>query len=257
MKPLRVLVWGENVHERQLAAVAALYPDGMHNTLARTLRERLDGAEIETATLQEPEHGLSGPRLEQTDVLLWWGHAAHDAVDDRVVERVRTRVLEGMGLIVLHSGHYAKIFKALMGTTCSLSWREGNDRERLWTVLPAHPIAEGVGECIELPGEEMYSEPFGIPTPDELVFISWFSGGEVFRSGATWRRGHGRVFYFRPGHETYPTYHHPQIQQVIANAVRWARPTVRIPDACRRAEPRERVTEGEGGTPQRGAPSEP
>jgi trehalose utilization protein len=232
MNKLRVLVWGENVHEHKNPKVAALYPTGMHSTIADGLRAALPHAVVGTATLQEPEHGLSEARLAETDVLTWWGHMAHQQVDDKVVARVKQRVLEGMGLIVLHSGHYAKIFKALLGTTCSLKWRESTDKERLWNVFPAHPISQGIGEYFELPAEEMYGEPFGIPTPDELIFISWFTGGEVFRSGATWYRGHGRVFYFRPGHETYPTYHHPQVQRVIANAVQWAGAAVRIPDQC-------------------------
>jgi len=232
MTKLRVLVWGENVHEHTNPAVHAHYPEGMHHTIAGGIREALPDAMVSTATLQEPDHGLTDERLKATDVLTWWGHKAHGEVSDAVVERVRQRVLEGMGLIVLHSAHYSKVFKALMGTTCSLKWREATDKERLWNILPSHPISQGIGEYFEIPAEEMYGEPFGIPTPDELIFISWFTGGEVFRSGATWRRGHGRVFYFRPGHETYPTYHHAQVKRVIANAVTWARPTVSIPDSC-------------------------
>jgi len=196
-------------------------------------------ATVRTATLDEPEHGLTEAVLDQTDVLIWWGHKAHGEVADEVVDRVQCRVLEGMGLLVLHSGHYSKIFKRLMGATCSLKWREATDKERLWNVNPAHPITAGIGEYFELPAEEMYGEPFGIPDPDELLFISWFSGGEVFRSGATWRRGHGRVVYFRPGHETYPSYHDKNVRRVIANAVRWARPTVRIADACPKSPPLE------------------
>jgi trehalose utilization protein len=238
-QPIQVTVWGEFRHEKRSPKVAGIYPDGMHETIARFLRAQEDLA-VRTATLDEPEHGLTQEVLDKTDVLTWWGHLAHGEVADAVVARVQARVLEGMGLIVLHSGHFSKIFRALMGTTCSLKWREANDKERLWCVTPSHPIAQGLGEHFEIPAEEMYGEPFGIPTPDEVVFISWFTGGEVFRSGCTWRRGHGNVFYFRPGHETYPTYHHPQVQQVIANAVRWARPTVRIPDACPRVDPLER-----------------
>lgn len=229
--PLRVTVWGEYRHEKKNPKVAALYPDGMHATIAAFLR-RDPANEVRTATLDEPEHGLGGDVLETTDVLVWWGHMAHGEVSDEIVARAKTRVLEGMGLVVLHSGHYAKLFKALLGTTCSLKWRESTDKERLWNVAPGHPITQGVGEFFEIPQEEMYGEPFGIPEPDELLFISWFTGGEVFRSGATWRRGHGRIFYFRPGHETYPTYHQPEVQRVIANGVAWARPLVRIPDAC-------------------------
>lgn len=233
---IKVTVWGENVHERKHAAVREIYPDGMHECIAAGLRE-CDDFEVRTATLQEPEHGLTEEVLEATDVLTWWGHAAHGEVADEVVARVQARVLEGMGLIVLHSGHYAKIFKRLMGTTCSLAWREAGEKERLWVCNPGHPIAQGLGRYFEIPNTEMYGEPFGIPTPDEQVFISWFQGGEVFRSGCTWRRGNGRIFYFRPGHETYPIYHHEQVKLVLRNAVRWANPQgAKWVDSCPRAD---------------------
>ncbi len=236
--PLRALVWGEYRHEKKNPKVAAIYPDGMHETIASALRTHSD-FEVGTAWLDQPEHGLTDEVLDKTDVLVWWGHMAHAEVKNEIVAKVQKRVLEGMGLIVLHSGHYSKIFKALMGTTCSLKWRESTDKERLWNLAPHHPITQGIGEYFEIPAEEMYGEPFGIPTPDELIFVSWFTGGEVFRSGATWQRGHGKIFYFRPGHETYPAYHQAEVQTVIANAVRWARPTVRIPDACPNAAPLE------------------
>lgn len=232
MNPLRVVVWGENVHEHKNAKVGAIYPHGMHAAIADGLRALLPGAEVSTATLQEPEHGLTAARLAETDVLTWWGHMAHAQVSDAVAERVQRRVLEGMGLIVLHSGHYSKVFQRLMGTTCSLCWREADDKERLWVCNPAHPIARGIDRFFELPAEEMYGEPFGIPAPDEQVFISWFEGGEVFRSGCCWRRGNGKIFYFRPGHETYPTYHDANVRRVIANAAEWARPEGRWVDAC-------------------------
>ncbi|GAB4176822.1 MAG: ThuA domain-containing protein [Terrimicrobiaceae bacterium] len=224
-------VWGEFRHEKKSPKVAALYPEGMHRTIASAL-EDVGGFDVSTATLDEPEHGLTDALLERTEVLFWWGHMAHGEVSDDVVKKVHRRVLEGMGLVVLHSGHYSKIFKSLLGTTCSLKWRESTDKERLWNIAPSHPITEGIGDYFEIPAEEMYGEPFGIPEPDELIFISWFTGGEVFRSGATWRRGHGRIFYFRPGHETYPTYHQPEVRRILANAARWARQTVRIPDEC-------------------------
>ncbi|MDD5139795.1 MAG: ThuA domain-containing protein [Verrucomicrobiales bacterium] len=229
--PINVVVWGEFRHEKKNPKVAAIYPDGMHETIAAFLRREAD-MEVSTAWLDQAEHGLTIERLAKTDVLVWWGHMAHGEVQDEIVQRVKTRVLEGMGLVVLHSGHYAKIFKALLGTTCSLKWRESTDKERLWNVNPSHPITSGIGEYFEIPAEEMYGEPFGIPAPDELIFISWFTGGEVFRSGATWQRGNGRIFYFRPGHETYPAYHQAEVQRVITNGVRWARATVRIPDDC-------------------------
>ena len=218
---IRAVVWNENVHEQNNKTVADLYPDAIHGTIASTLNTD-PGISATTATLQEPEHGLTAQRLAETDVLLWWGHAAHGDVSDDVVERVAERVWAGMGLIVLHSGHFSKIFKRLMGTPCNLTWREAGERERLWVTSRNHPIVAGLPPSFELENEEMYGEPFGIPEPLETVLISWFQGGEVFRSGVTYRRGAGNVFYFRPGHETYPTYHDPNVQQVLRNAVKWA-----------------------------------
>lgn len=222
MSKIRVTVWGENVHEQKHPAVREIYPSGMHECIADGLRESPE-FEVRTAVLQQPEHGLTRQVLADTDVLTWWGHAAHKEVSDAIVSRVQKRVLEGMGLIVLHSGHYSKIFKRLMGTSCSLTWREAGEKERLWVCNPGHPIAQGLGPCFEIPNTEMYGEPFGIPSPDEQIFISWFEGGEVFRSGCTWKRGNGRIFYFRPGHETYPIYHQAEVKLVLKNAVRWAR----------------------------------
>lgn len=221
--PTRVTVWNEFRHEKHNAKVAELYPHGMHETIAAHLRKggRL---EVATATLDEPEHGLSDDRLGRTDVLIWWGHIAHDAISDAIVQRVHGRVLAGMGLIALHSAHYSKIFRKLMGTTCNLKWRESNDREILWVTRAGHPIVQGIDDHFILPGEEMYGEFFDVPEPQETVLISSFSGGEVFRSGCTWTRGAGRVFYFRPGHETYPTYHDRNVLRVIENAVAWAAP---------------------------------
>ena len=218
---IRAVVWGENVHEQTSKVVQSIYPDGMHETIAAALNQD-KGIAATTAVLQEPEHGLSVERLAQTDVLLWWGHAAHGKVEDAIVERVAQRVWEGMGLLVLHSGHFAKIFKRLMGSPCSLKWREAGERERVWVINRGHPIARGVGECIEVPNSEMYGEPFTVPEPMETVFVSWFEGGEVFRSGLTFQRGAGKIFYFSPGHETYPIYHQPEIQTVLRNGVQWA-----------------------------------
>ena len=229
----RVTIWNEYRHEKNDEHVAEIYPEGMHAVLAAALTGA--GFEVSTATLDEPEHGLPDGVLDNTDVLLWWGHMAHDMVSDETVEKVHERVLGGMGLIVLHSGHFSKIFKKLMGTSCDLKWRHG-DTERLWVVAPGHPIAEGLGEYIELE-EEMYGEPFDVPQPDELVFVSWFGGGEVFRSGLCYRRGRGRIFYFRPGHEENPSYHNQDVQRVIQNAVRWAAPTPGATPAYGHTEP--------------------
>ena len=222
-RPINVTVWNEFRHEQRHERIRAIYPEGIHGAIAEYLREQ-PGLNVRTATLDEPEHGLTHEVLANTDVLTWWGHGAHREVGDDVVERVQQRVHEGMGLIVLHSGHFSKIFVRLMGTTCNLKWREANEKERLWVVAPGHPIVEGIGEYIEIDHEEMYGEVFDIPEPDTLVFISWFAGGEVFRSGCCYQRGAGKIFYFRPGHEAHPTYFHPEVRKVIGNAVRWAAP---------------------------------
>lgn len=217
---IKVTVWNEFQHEKVNEACKAIYPEGIHEAIAKGITA--EDLQIRTATLEQPEHGLTEEVLNDTDVLIWWGHRAHDQVEQEIVDRVHSRVMDGMGLIVLHSGHFSKIFKKLMGTGCDLKWREAGEKERIWVVNPAHPIAAGLGEYIELESEEMYGEHFDIPTPDELIFVSWFEGGEVFRSGCTFYRGQGKIFYFRPGHETYPTYHQQDVLKVIANGVRWA-----------------------------------
>lgn len=223
MSALRVTVWNEFRHEKDTSHPASsIYKEGIHAAIAEGLQAH--GFDVRTATLDEPEHGLTDEVLANTDVLTWWGHMAHGEVSDAVVEKVHQRVLDGMGLIVLHSAHYSKIFRKLMGTTCNLKWREAEDHEIIWFVQPGHPIAQGLGECIKVGEEEMYGEFFDIPQPDELVAVSWFTGGEVFRSGCCYTRGKGKIFYFRPGHESYPTYYNEEIRRVIANGVRWAAP---------------------------------
>lgn len=222
-KVIRVTVWNEYRHEKMDEKVSKIYPDGIHTAIAGFLKEAED-VEVRTATLDEPEHGLTDEVLKSTDVLIWWGHMAHAEVRDDIVQKVHQRVLDGMGIIVLHSGHASKIFGKLCGTTGSLKWREIGEKERLWVIEPGHPVVDGLGEYIEIPHEEMYGERFDIPAPDSLVFISWFAGGEVFRSGCCYNRGRGKVFYFRPGHETFPVYYQPEIQKVLKNAVKWCAP---------------------------------
>jgi trehalose utilization protein len=218
---IRVLVWNEGRHEKRDPKVAEIYPDGIHGAIANHLRTCPD-MRVSTATLDtDADHGLNEARLNDTDALIWWGHLAHKEVSEAVVDRVHKRVLEGMGLIVLHSGHFSKIFKRLMGTTCDLKWRDAGEREILWVTCPGHPIVQGIDDHFILDREEMYGEFFDIPGPQETVLISSFAGGEVFRSGCCWTRGAGRIFYFRPGHETYPTYHDKTVLRVIENAVRW------------------------------------
>ena len=227
---IRAVVWGENIHDRENDVVRGIYPKGMHGTIAEALNAD-PGIKAVTATMDQPEHGLTEKLLAETDVLTWWGHRNHGGVADEVVERVARRVWEGMGLIVLHSGHFSKIFKKLMGTPCALQWREAGEKERVWVVNRNHPIAQGLGASFVIPETEMYGEPFSIPEPMETVFISWYDGGNVFRSGVTYQRGGGRIFYFSPGHEVYPIYHDGNVQQVIRNAVKWAANPARFPAA--------------------------
>lgn len=228
---MRVAIFNEYLHELEDESVRSVYPDGIHAALATAVSEHVPGAEVRTATLREPEHGLPQEVVDATDVLFWWGHKAHREVSDAVAERVQRAVLDGMGLVVLHSGHLSKPFLRLMGTHGSLKWREADEKERLWNLQPGHPLLAGIPEHFELEREEMYGERFDVPDPDELLLISWFQGGEVFRSLMTWRRGHGRVVYFRPGHETYPTYHQPLVRRIIANAAAYAAARMRRDDS--------------------------
>lgn len=223
---IRVTVWNENIHEKSIPEMKEIHPHGIHGTVAAILEEDSD-FEVRTATLDDPECGLTEEVLEQTDVLFWWGHCGHDKVPDEVVDRVQRHVLCGMGLVVLHSGHHSKIFRRMCGTTCNLTWHD-ESRERLFVVNPAHPIAKGIPAHFELENEECYGEPFGIPEPDELVFLGWYNTGEVFRSGCCFYRGNGRIFYFQPGHETYKSFYVPEVRQIIRNAAHWASPQHRV-----------------------------
>lgn len=224
MSKIRVTIWNEFVHEKNSPSVQAIYPDGLHKAIGKGIAA--EDLEIRYATLDEPENGLPQEVVDTTDVMIWWGHCAHAKVDDEVVRRVHKRVLEGMGLIVLHSGHFSKIFKAVTGCNCSLQWREAGEKCILWNVAPHHPITRGIGEHFVIPHEEMYGERFDIPQDANLIFISWFEGGNVFRGGFTLNRGYGKVFYFHGGHETYPVYHQQEVLQIIGNAVRWAKPEI-------------------------------
>jgi trehalose utilization protein len=227
--PLNVIVWNEEANEKSDPDIRTVYPDGIHAVIADGLKALLPAdSVIRTATLSQPEHGLDAETLNATDVLVWWGHHKHPDVSDEVVERIYRRVMDGMGLILLHSSHWSKIFVRFMGTDCSIRYRNDGEQQVLWPIFPSHPIADGVSQAIVVPKDEMYGEYFDIPIPDEIVFLSTFEGGEVFRSGITYFRGNGRIFYFSPGHETYPVYYQPEIQQVLANAVKWARPSDRL-----------------------------
>ena len=222
---IRVTIYNEYRHEKTEEAVRQVYPNGIHNAIADFLR--CDDIEVKTVTLDDPDCGITDELLDNTDVLIWWGHIAHHEVPDAVVAKVRDAVLKGMGMLFLHSGHHSKPFKALMGTTCNLSWREDGAYERVWVIDPSHPITQGIDKFIFLEHEEMYGEPFGIPEPEKLLFIGAYESGEVFRSGCLYQRGNGKIFYFQPGHETYPTYYNKDVQTVIRNAVRYLVPLYR------------------------------
>jgi trehalose utilization protein len=224
---IKVTVWNEYLHEKSEERIAKVYPQGIHGAIQEELSAEKD-FQIRTATLEMPGHGLSEEILADTDVLIWWGHMAHDKVSDETVAMVTKHVLHGMGLIVLHSGHYSKVFRALMGTSCSLRWREIGESERVWIIDPTHPICRGIGPYFELEHEEMYSEVFDIPVPDELLMIGWYKGGEVFRSGCVFKRGRGKIFYFQPGHEEFPTFHKPEVVRILCNAVRYLKADVRV-----------------------------
>ncbi|MCR5639503.1 MAG: ThuA domain-containing protein [Lachnospiraceae bacterium] len=226
---IRVTVWNEYVHEREYEGIRKNYPEGIHGCIKKFL-EKNDDIEVRTATLDMPNQGITEELLSNTDVLIWWSHARQDEITDENVELIKKHVHAGMGFIGLHSAHFSKIMKALLGTTMTLSWRHG-DSEKLWCIAPWHPIAEGVPECIEIPEEEMYGEPFDIPKPDDIIFLGWFKGGCTFRSGCTFTRGLGKMFYFQPGHEEAPVYEQAEIQKIITNAVRWAKPQKRLKQA--------------------------
>ncbi|KKN76573.1 hypothetical protein LCGC14_0368640 [marine sediment metagenome] len=233
---IRATVWNEFRHEKSNKQIGEIYPEGMHGAIAAGLNTQ-DDIDARTSVLDEPEHGLTEEVLAGTDVLTWWGHIAHGDVDDAIAQRVYEHVVSGMGIICLHSAHFSKIFTKLMGTPCNLKWREVAEREVLWVTRPGHEILQGIEDHFIIDHVEMYGEFFDIPEPDETILISSFEGGEVFRSGCTWRRGAGKVFYFRPGHETYPVFYNENVQKVITNACRWAKPAgPRVISTCESPE---------------------
>jgi len=242
-KKIRVTVWNEFRHEKENDTVKQVYPEGMHKAIGEMLKNEGE-FEVTYATLDDPEHGLAQEVLDNTDVLFWWGHCHHGDVADEIVERVQKRIHAGMGLIVLHSGHKSKIFMRMLGTTANLKWREASEKERIWVVEHAHPIAQGLPDYFELPHTEMYGERFDIPKPDDVVFITWYEGGEVFRSGVTFTRGYGKIFYFAPGHETFPIYYDPNIQKVLVNAAKWAAPLINRETNCPMVKPLEEIKSG-------------
>lgn len=238
---MKILVWNEYRHEKQEEAIRKVYPNGIHEVIADFLRA--DGHEVRVATLDDENHGITKEILDDTDVLFWWGHMAHREVPDEVAYLVRDAVLDGMGAVFLHSAHHSKPFRYLLGTSCNLCWRESHDSERLWVIEPSHPITRGIDRSFFLPEEETYGEPFVIPTPDKLLLIGSYSGGEVFRSGCLYERGNGKIFYFQPGHEAFPTYYVPEVQTILRNAAKFVAPTEKIRVTCPHVR---HITDAEG-----------
>ena len=240
-KKINVTVWNEYGEDQKKPAVASIYPDGLHKTIQAFL-DKDEEINASVSIITDNEQGLSLDLLNNTDVLIWWGHTQHEKVEDQLAKRVIDQVRRGMGIVFLHSAHKSKPFMGLLGTSGFLSWREADEKSRVWTVTPTHPIAKDIPPQFLIKQEEMYSEPFGIPEPETTVFISWFEGGNVFRSGVTFRREYGKIFYFQPGHETYPVYHQKEVQQVIINAVKWARPVMRVDNLnCPNVEALEKI----------------
>ena len=218
---IRVTIWNEFHHEKTNDEAKALYPNGIHATIRDFLAsdETLD---IRLAALCDEDQGLPEDVLNQTDVLVWWGHMKHGEVSDELVERIRQRVYNGMGFVALHSAHHSKPFKAILGTTGNLAW--GREQKAIiWNLCPSHPIAAGIPSNFTI-FDEMYGEPFFIPKPDDLIFGTWYEDGNIFRGGCTYTRGLGKIFYFHPGHETCPSFHNPYVQQIIHQGIHWAAP---------------------------------
>lgn len=217
-----VVVWSEGTAPKEV------YPNDINGAIAEGLKE-LKGWEVVVANLSDPNQGLPDELLNRADVLIWWGHQRHDQVKDPLVSKIVKRVKEdGMGFISLHSSHFAKPNKALMGTACSWGAYVGDSTTLKVTVKdPGHPIAKGVKE-FTIVHNERYSDPYAVPTPQSVVFegIATLKDGKVDPSqqGFTWQIGKGKMFYFQPGHETNPVFYDANVGRIMINAVQWAAP---------------------------------
>jgi trehalose utilization protein len=220
----RVVVWSEGTAQED-----KVYPDDINSAIADGLRKRLEGWTVEIAGLKDPEQGCSQASLDRCDVLIWWGHKKHRDVKDEYVERIVRRVKEeGMGFISVHSSHFAKPNRRLMGTPCSWAAYE-NDGCKLKIIVkdPSHPLAKGLKD-FTLPQVERYSEPYRVPAPESVplegTYVYPNGKEEPVRVGLCWTIGKGRMFYFVPGHETYRDFYMDEVNQIMANAVMWAAP---------------------------------
>ncbi len=236
-RKIRVTVWNEFEDEIRKPDILELYPGGVHEHIASFLRKEED-MEVRTATFKdEIAFGIPDEVIDRTDVLILYSHMLQDMVSDERVQKVIDRVVnEGMGLIVLHSGLWNKLTQRLIGPGGYNGYREIRERERVWVVDQGHPIAKDLPIYFDFAHSEMYGEPATFPAPDELIFLSWYQGGEAARSGMTWRRGAGKIFYFSPGHARYDVMHSEYYQRVVINAVRWVAPTQKIEQINRSAK---------------------
>lgn len=221
--PRLVVVWSERTAPKEM------YPNDVNAAIAEGLKG-LAGWEVVTANIDEPGQGLGDELLKRTDVLIWWGHKRHQEVKDELVERIVRRVkAEGMGFIALHSSHFARPYRKLMGTACSWGeYKADGTSAKVIVKAPQHPIAQGVKD-FELPKIERYGEPFAVPEPETVVLDGIYKkpdgNTEPGRMGLCWTIGKGRVFYLTPGHETYNDFFRPDIRQILRNAVEWAAPS--------------------------------
>ena len=148
---IRVTIWNEYLHEKE-EPVRHIYPNGIHGCIKEFL-ETDEELSIQTATFEMPEHGLTEEVLEQTDVLIFWSHMRQEQFSDEVAKRVCDHVRRGMGLIALHSAHFSKIMKGLLGTSMTLRWKH-DQSERVFCTAPSVPsmglniFSEAVGTFI-------------------------------------------------------------------------------------------------------------
>lgn len=204
------------------------YPGGIHIALKSIFESQ--EYDVVTATQEQACNGLTDEILDNTDVLLWWSKNWDNELLNSVADKVVSRIREGMGAVFLHSAKNSKPFLRLTGTTSAtapVSWKEPGESERLFVVSPAHPIAEGIPSGYVIPNEEPYCEYFDIPKPDDIVFLGGFGNGMCIRAGVTFTRGAGKIFFFQPGHDSFPVYNDKVIRRIILNAVNWAKPVAK------------------------------
>lgn len=221
-----VVVWSEGTAPKEI------YPNDINGAIAEGLKASplMKDWDVVIAGIDDPDQRISDELLKKTDVLIWWGHKKHGDVKDALVDKIEKRVKEeGMGFIALHSAHFAKPNKRIMGTPCTFAAYVCDNKENVVSVaMPNHPICKGVAKTFTVANDERYSDPYAVPTPDAvpLTAIQVRNDGtkEEAKMGFCWTVGKARMFYLQMGHETNPIYFDPEIRKVMANAVLWAAP---------------------------------